>query len=201
MALGIQDITELFHTHGATQYGLEMVTQQQHALQCAHLAEQAGASAELVAAALLHDLGHLLPTRDRPRAANGDDLHQYLALAQLRHTFPEAVLAPIRLHVDAKRYLCHADGGYWASLSPASQRSLALQGGPFSAQEAAAFRKLPYSADAQALRRWDDGGKNPAAITPGWRHYVAILEKASGLPAVLPAESFSRQISAAGAFC
>lgn len=183
MALQIGQITELFLAQGAVQYGAEAINQQQHALQCAHLAEQAGGSAELIAAALLHDLGHLLP-KAAPKAAGVDDLHQYLAVPFLRGVFGEAVLEPIRMHVDAKRYLCHVDKHYWASLSPASQRSLALQGGTFSEDEAAAFIAQPFATDAVALRRWDDLAKDPAATPPGWAHYVAMLERARIAPAV-----------------
>jgi phosphonate degradation associated HDIG domain protein len=181
MALQIGQITELFLAQGAVQYGSEAINQQQHALQCAHLAEQAGGSAELIAAALLHDLGHLLP-KAASKAAGVDDLHQYLAVPFLRGVFGEAVLEPIRMHVDAKRYLCHVDKHYWAGLSPASQRSLALQGGTFSEEEAAAFIAQPFATDAVALRRWDDLAKDPAATPPGWAHYVAVLERASLAP-------------------
>lgn len=175
MALTIDEITGLFHENGAVQYGAEAVTQQQHALQCAYLAESAGAPPTLIAAALLHDLGHLLA----PKAATADDLHQFMALPFLRGVFPEAVLAPIRLHVDAKRYMCRVDPSYWAGLSPASKKSLVLQGGPFSAEEAHAFMAQAFAADAVALRRWDDGAKNPEACTPGWTHYAGVLQRAS----------------------
>lgn len=180
MALTVDDIISLLQVQGAAQYGREAVSQHQHALQCAHLAERAGAAPELVAAALLHDLGHLLAIR-APVAASPsgtDDLHQYVALPFLRGVFPDAVLEPIRMHVDAKRYLCCVDAGYWASLSPASQRSLVLQGGPFSAEEAAAFLMHPFALDAVALRRWDDSAKNPAATPPDLAHYGAVLEAA-----------------------
>ncbi len=180
MALTLDEITELFHANGAVQYGAEAVTQQQHALQCAHLAEQAGATPALIAAALLHDLGHLLaPERAPKTAATADDLHQFMALPFLRGVFPEAVLAPIRLHVDAKRYMCRVDPSYWAGLSPASKRSLVLQGGPFSEDEALAFMQQAFAADAVALRRWDDSAKDPQASTPGWTHYAAVLQRAS----------------------
>lgn len=179
MALSLDDITGLFHANGAIQYGAEAVTQQQHALQCAQLAEQAGASPELIAAALLHDLGHLLAAERAPVAAGADDLHQFMALPFLRGVFPEAVLAPIRLHVDAKRYMCRVDPSYWAGLSPASKRSLVLQGGPFSEEEAHDFMAQAFAADAVALRRWDDSAKDPQALTPGWAHYAAVLQRAS----------------------
>ena len=177
--LTLDEITDLFHASSAVQYGAEAVTQRQHALQCAHLAEQADACPALIAAALLHDLGHLLAPEQRPKSAGADDLHQFMALPFLRGVFPEAVLAPIRLHVDAKRYLCRVDPSYWAGLSPASKRSLVLQGGPFSAQEAHAFIVQAFATDAVALRRWDDCAKNPEASTPGWTHYAAVLQRAS----------------------
>lgn len=179
MALTLDDISALFDIQGGARYGGEAISQRQHALQCAHLAEQAGASAELVAAALLHDLGHLVAPGDAAepaRAAAVDDLHQFLAVPFLRGVFSEAVLAPIRLHVDAKRYLCQADRHYGASLSAASRRSLALQGGPFSSAQAKAFIAQAFATDALALRRWDDRAKDPAARPPGWAHYRAILE-------------------------
>lgn len=179
MALTLEEITGLFETRGAAQYGGEAINQLQHARQCAHLAERSGASPELVAAALLHDLGHLLVQREAAKEAGVDDLHQYISLSFLRGVFPDAVLEPIRMHVDAKRYLCQVDSQYQASLSPASQRSLALQGGPFSGEEAAVFMAQPFAADAVALRRWDDHAKDPGATPPDWAHYAGVLEQAA----------------------
>jgi len=188
MALDIDQITEIYHSNGAVQYGREAITQKQHALQCAHLAELAGASHELVAAALLHDLGHLLTVDTSPqkpeKAAPVDDVHQYVAIPFLRGVFPDAVIEPIRLHVDAKRYLCCVDESYWAGLSPASQLSLELQGGMFSKDEALAFAARPFAGDAVALRRWDDLAKNPVAAPPGWQHYVRVLKSAACRPSV-----------------
>ena len=181
MALTVEEITALFQTRGAVQYGAEAISQQQHALQCAHLAERSGASPELIAAALLHDLGHLLAAHEPAKEAGVDDLHQYLPLPFLRGVFPDAVLEPIRMHVDAKRYLCQVDSHYRASLSPASQRSLALQGGPFSGEEAAAFMAQAFAADAVALRRWDDLAKDPAATPPDWAHYLGVLDRAASM--------------------
>ena len=177
MALTIDQISAMFDAQGAARYGGEAISQRQHALQCAHRAEQAGASAELVAAALLHDLGHLVaPETVLVEKSAADDLHQFLALPFLRGVFSEAVLAPIRLHVDAKRYLCQVERHYVAGLSAASRRSLALQGGPFSSAQAKAFIGQPFATDALALRRWDDLAKDPAARPPDWAHYRAVLE-------------------------
>jgi phosphonate degradation associated HDIG domain protein len=188
MALSLDDISTLFIHAGAAQYGGEAITQLQHALQCAHLAELHGASEDLIAAALLHDLGHLLAVGEPPQQAveggPGDDRHQYAALPFLRSVFPDAVLEPIRLHVDAKRYLCCVDEAYWASLSPASKRSLQLQGGVFSSDESEAFINKPFAADAVALRRWDDLAKNPDTAPPQWPHYASVLERVAKRPLV-----------------
>ena len=179
MALSIDDIVGLFTTRGQTQYGREAVSQLDHALQCAQLAEQAGESAETIAAALLHDLGHLIAAEQAERAddrQDGDDLHQFIALPFLRSRFPEAVLAPVRMHVAAKRYLCAVEPGYWERLSPASKRSLELQGGAFDGAEAEAFAASPYAAEAVRVRRYDDDAKVPGLAVPDIAHYVPVLE-------------------------
>jgi len=178
MVLDIDDIIELYRTAGAARYGMEAINQEQHALQCALLAEQAGGGAELVTAALLHDLGHLVAPERKPQAAEKNDLHEFAAIPFLRGTFGKAVIEPIRMHVDAKRYLCATVTGYWDTLSPASRRSLELQGGPFTPEAAMAFMGQPYAGDAVALRRWDDCAKSPTRETPGWAHFRGALMRA-----------------------
>jgi len=172
----LKEILSLFELKGNRAYEGEGVTQLEHALQSAHLAQQAGAADELVCAALLHDIGHLLNDRgDTPTLRGVDDQHQYVALPFLRKAFSEAVFAPIRLHVDAKRYLCATRPGYREALSEDSKRSLELQGGVFSAEAAARFIRQPFAADAVSVRLWDDAAKAAGAITPGLDHFAAIL--------------------------
>jgi len=177
MSLSISDICMLFARKGGREYDGEGVTQLEHALQTATQAEREGAPPALVSAALLHDLGHMLnDLGDTPTLRGLDDRHQYAALPFLRGSFDDAVLEPIRLHVEAKRYLCATRPDYYASLSEDSRRSLALQGGTFSAAEAAAFIARPHAADAVAVRLWDDRAKCPGAATPPLAHYVPLLE-------------------------
>lgn len=187
MALSFDDIETLFGQHGATRYSGEPVTQTEHALQTAFFAEQAGADDELVTACLLHDLGHLLKDHgETPTLRGVDDLHQFSALPFLRGVFPDRVLDAIRWHVDAKRYLCATRPGYQAALSADSQRSLLLQGGVFSADEAAAFIARPHAPDAVRLRLWDDRAKVDGLVTPGLAHYLARARRcrlAEGPPA------------------
>ncbi|HTN49761.1 MAG TPA: HD domain-containing protein [Burkholderiaceae bacterium] len=184
MGLSIDEVAALFAAKGHRMYSGEPVTQLQHALQCAQLAERDGASDELVVAAFLHDVGHLINDQgETPTLRGVDDRHEYVALPFLRDAFGDAVLQPIRLHVDAKRYLCARGDGrisgveYWAQLSADSKRSLELQGGIFSDAEAGAFIAQPRAADAVRVRLWDDLAKSSDAVTPGAEHYFAIAAR------------------------
>ena len=178
MALTLTDIEKLFGQKGHEQYTGEPVTQLQHALQSGFLGEQAGASDELVTAAFLHDLGHLLHDLGETPSIHGvDDVHQYRVLPFLRGLFPDSVINAIQRHVDAKRYLCATRPEYHDSLSEDSKRSLKLQGGIFSEQEAAAFIAEPGAKDAVQVRLWDDLAKQPALNTPGLSHYMQIARR------------------------
>jgi phosphonate degradation associated HDIG domain protein len=183
MALSLSDICILFARKGGRAYDGEPVTQLEHALQTAMRAEEAGGSPALVAAALLHDLGHLLNDQgETPTLRGVDDLHQFAALPFLRGLFDDSVLAPIKLHVDAKRYLCATRDGYYEALSADSKRSLALQGGIFTPGEAAAFIAQPHATDAVSVRLWDDLAKVAGAPTPPLAHFVVALESARHAP-------------------
>ena len=179
--LTLEDIGLLFARHGSAQYSGEPVTQLEHALQTAYLAEQSEASDELVTACLLHDLGHLLNEQgDTPTLRGIDDTHQYFALPFLRGLFPDAVLDAIKLHVDAKRYLCRANDGYRAKLSDDSKRSLELQGGVFEPAQAAAFLLQPGARDAVMLRQWDDLAKQADWQTPTLAHFMGRAARCVG---------------------
>ena len=172
--LSLDDIESVFARRGHEQYSGEPVTQLEHALQTAALAEAEGADDELVTASLLHDLGHLLQDLgETPTLRGVDDVHQYAALPFLRGLFGERVLGGIRLHVDAKRYLCATRPGYEAALSADSQRSLALQGGVFTTAQASDFIAQPGADDAVKLRLWDDLAKTAGLATPPLSHFLA----------------------------
>src|SRR5678815_2099853 len=178
MGLALGDIEKLFNTHGHIEYSGENVTQLEHALQAASLAESEGAADTLVTAALLHDLGHMLnPQGETPTERGIDDQHQYYAIPFLRGLFPAAVIEAIRLHVDAKRALCALETDYYEALSEDSKRSLTLQGGIFSADELATFRAKPHAEDAMRVRRWDDAAKAPGVATPPLSHYLEIAAR------------------------
>jgi predicted HD phosphohydrolase len=175
----VSDVLSLFARHGDRRYG-ESVTQTSHACQAAALAVAGGADDAAVAAALLHDVGHLL------RIDAGHDVdavgpgHETLGARWLAARFGPVVATPVALHVQAKRYLCAVDTTYAASLSVASVTSLALQGGPLDAGAARRFAAGPWADAAVALRRRDDAAKDPAVVVgrdvPGVEDYTGMLE-------------------------
>ena len=173
----VERIFEAFDSRGAEAYLGEPVTLREHMLQSAAAAEAEGAGDYLVAAALLHDIGHLLHDGPEDAAELGVDTeHEEVGYHFLERHFPSDVVDPVRLHVAAKRYLCAADPAYLDELSPASLLSLELQGGPMSPEEAADFENHPHWREACRLRRWDDLGKQPEAVVPPLEHYRPVLE-------------------------
>lgn len=166
-------LIEIYRENGLRRYGLTGVTQLEHALQGARLAELDGCPSHLIVATLLHDIGHMVhDLGETPAAAGIDDLHQRLGADFLSRWFHGNVTRPVRLHVAAKRYLCHAEAGYAESLSSDSMRSLQLQGGPMSPEEAGRFRSTAGFEDAVRLRRYDDHAKAAGLQTPGIEHFL-----------------------------
>ena len=175
----VGQIALLFERHGHAPYEgarREAVSALEHALQCAQLAEWANAEPPLVAAALLHDVGHFLAAEAVLKSEQVDDRHELLAVPFLGDHFGVDVTEPIRLHVQAKRYLVAAEPGYAASLSQGSLHTLALQGGPMCREEIALFEALPNAGQALALRRWDDAAKQPGRHTPTLSYYLFLAE-------------------------
>jgi [1-hydroxy-2-(trimethylamino)ethyl]phosphonate dioxygenase len=179
IAGAIAEIRRLFAERGDSAYGGEPVSQREHALQAAHFARQSGASAALITAALLHDIGHLLHRMPDDAPDHGiDDLHERLGGRWLARWFGSAVVEPVRLHVDAKRYLCAVEPAYKQQLSPASLVSLALQGGPMTMDQVQLFAHSSYAAGAIALRQWDDAAKDPTLAVADFEAYVPFLAEA-----------------------
>ena len=171
-------ITDIISRRGADSYLGEAVTMQAHMLQAAAQAEAEQADDELVAAALLHDIGHYVSELGESSFDHGvDNLHDAAGAALLAAHFAPRVVDCVRLHVAAKRYLCATDPTYFGQLSPASVQTLAVQGGPMDAAEVAAFEAEPFHADAVRVRRWDEGAKDPARVTPPFAHYVPLLDR------------------------
>lgn len=174
----LEKIKSYLEVAGENLYGNECISQLEHAKQCAMHAELNGGNASLIASALLHDIGHLVDKRFQTGQENEiDRRHEAIGAAYLSKFFPPSVTEPIRMHVLAKRYLCATEDGYFESLSPASVRSLNLQGGAFTDSEAAEFIRQPFAEEAVKLRRWDELAKVPDCETPGLNHFMGYVDK------------------------
>lgn len=172
-------IATLFAQSGQDAYFGEPVTQLEHALQTAQLAEQAGADGETVVAAFLHDIGHLLPVDDTAGYMDGYGTvdHERLGADYLRKMgYSEKVAQLIENHVNAKRYLVARSMDYFDRLSEASLRTLEFQGGPMTPGEAARFEQHPYFDEILQMRRWDEQAKVPGLPTPGVAHYLNLCD-------------------------
>lgn len=173
----IREIRAQFNRRGYVAYG-EQINMQNHMLQTAYFAEQKGADKELVAAAFLHDYGHLLLDLPEDIADHGiDGFHEDIAAKALKGYLPERIIEAIRLHVDAKRYLCAKNPKYLEQLTQASINTLKVQGGVMSAEEVAQFEESPWHKDAVAVRVYDDMGKLAELETPDLEYYLGVVEE------------------------
>lgn len=171
----LAELTDLYDRLGGLRYG-EGVTQMEHAVQTAHHAKLDGAPPELIAAALLHDVGHMMQKVGENAADLGiDTRHEHISAGYLARAFGPDVTEPIRLHVAAKRYRVAVDPAYLERLSPASLQSLALQGGPMDPTEVEAFLAEPAAQAALRLREYDEAGKAPEAEVADFDSYRDLL--------------------------
>lgn len=169
----VDDVIRLLSIASGQYFG-EDVTQLEHALQCAHLAHAAGAEENVVLAALLHDIGHLVAEGDEW----GNPDHDQLGAAYLESLgYGGTLIELVAQHVQAKRYLTATNPEYLARLSPASRQTLKLQGGPMTPEEAGDFAKHPLFRDALRLRAWDEAAKVPGLSVDGLRPYQEMLER------------------------
>jgi phosphonate degradation associated HDIG domain protein len=171
----IEEVLDTYRKHGHLQYG-ESVTELQHALQSATFAQQAGEPPIVIAAALLHDYGHLCHQLGEDIAERGIDAsHEHIGANRLRELFVDEIVDAGRLHVAAKRYLCWKNPQYFEGLSEASRKSLQLQGGPMTNSEAQQFEREPHFELAVRVRRYDDLGKEPEMHTPDLDSFRPLL--------------------------
>ncbi len=174
----IDFLEELFETGETSEPGGDRLPLSAHMLQTATRAVKSNADDALVAASLLHDIGHwLIRKSDRSENADHDLVHETVGAEFLKPYFDPRVTKPISLHVAAKRYLCAREPRYFARLSAGSVRSLKTQGGPMSVDEAARFESVADFEAAVSLRRWDEYGKIPGLEVPEFGHYRPLLKR------------------------
>lgn len=178
-------ITELFNyirAQGHDEYLGEAVSQLDHSLQAAHLAEQSGADQDTILGALLHDVGRFIPKADSMPAMIapsgtyvGREAHEIVGEKYLRDLgFSEKICQLVGAHVMAKRYLTAVDSAYYSGLSESSKTTLRYQGGPFTKEQVTEAQKDPWLAQKLQVRRWDDLAKDPSLKTASLDHYHAM---------------------------
>lgn len=149
----------------------ESLTDLDHGLQCAaELFVVRPDDDELALAGLVHDVAHPL---------GSDEEHGRLGAELVRPVLGDRVADLVEAHVPAKRFLVATDSTYRAGLSGDSTRTLILQGGAMTAEEAERFRRLPRFEDALVLRRADEAAKVPGRQVPGLEHWVGALRDAN----------------------
>jgi gamma-butyrobetaine dioxygenase len=171
----LEQLQEIFESDGARAYLGESVSVAEHMLQCALQAENTQADDALVAAALLHDIGYF--TNARLNEAEKNQGHDEAGAVFLTGHFGPEVTEPLRLHVEAKRYLCAVEPSYWDKLSQASVRTLEVQGGPMNEDEVSAFEANPHHREAVQIRRFDDQGKVERQSLPSFASFLPLLER------------------------
>lgn len=174
----ITAICDIFSHHGGEEYLGEPVTMAEHMLQSAHFAAEASADEETIIAALIHDIGHFTSTHGAFTMQDTKDrYHEDAGAVLLEGAFPDSVVACVKHHVAAKRYLCAVDAAYHAGLSEASKHSLTLQGGAMDAQECQDFANHPHLEQILLVRRCDDQGKIAGLSVPPLEHYLPMMRR------------------------
>ncbi|GJJ06627.1 hypothetical protein Clacol_000821 [Clathrus columnatus] len=176
----IDELLRLLEDQGNGDYIGEAISQLEHCLQAANLAKISNADNDTIVAALLHDVGQFIPQDTEALLYNGEKVgrrgHEVIGANYLRSLgFNQKVCQLVEAHVIAKRYLCAVSPSYHSGLSPASQKSLVLQGGPFTPDEVEQFESDPLWREKVQLRKWDDEAKVPGMHSPDLRHYRSLM--------------------------
>ena len=172
------EVKGLFDSAKAEEYLGEDITLVEHMIQCAELAKRENAPSWLVVAALLHDIGHILVPDAKTAQDSGVDLHHDEVGAEwIALRFPANVVAAVKLHVDAKKYLVETDIEYLDKLSAASKITLEIQGGGFTQEQSAEFITRPFAHEAVQLRHWDDAGKVRGAVMSSLEDFEAEINE------------------------
>jgi len=172
------EIMNYYRQHGGEEYAGEKVTQLEHMVQAAQLAEEQGFDEEVILAAFLHDIGHICEDGHGDNEMDGfgiKDHEQIGAEYLLQKGFSKKISRLVESHVEAKRYLTYKDPVYYNQLSDASKKTLEYQGGPMDKEEAEAFEKYPLFDLIIRMRKWDEQAKIEHKPLPDLNHYKQMI--------------------------
>jgi 2-amino-1-hydroxyethylphosphonate dioxygenase (glycine-forming) len=172
------EIMSYYQLHGGEEYAGEKVTQLEHMVQAAQLAEQEGYDSEVVLAAFLHDIGHICEAGHGDNEMDGFGIkdHEEIGADYLQQKgFSKKIVRLVQSHVEAKRYLTYKDPEYYSQLSEASKKTLEYQGGKMEKEEAEAFEQYPLFNLIIQMRKWDEQAKIEHKPLPDLSHYRALI--------------------------
>ncbi len=173
----IDKLFNFFQESGFEEYAGEKVSQLEHALQAAKLADDENYEEEVIIAALFHDIGHLMKTEndDAKMGIFGTKKHEFIgAEFLLKNGFSKKMYELVIGHVRTKKYLVYKFPEYKTSLSEASLKTLEYQGGAMTKAEAEKFEKDELFHLHLKMREWDDKAKIPGLKTKSIAEYKSM---------------------------
>lgn len=176
----VNEVFDLYELYGDADYIGEPVSQLEHMVQSAQLAEQQGYDDEVILAAFLHDIGHLVAKQGDYDSMNGYGAisHEKIGAEYLRSMgFSEKITRLVESHVEAKRYLTFKYPEYYQRLSEASRKTLKYQGGKMTAEEAALFEKDDLFELKIRMRKWDEQAKEENLPLGDIQRYKDLIKK------------------------
>jgi phosphonate degradation associated HDIG domain protein len=172
------EIMSFYEHHGGEEYAGEKVTQLEHMIQAAQLAEEQGYDEEIVLAAFLHDIGHICITWSGDNQMNEFGIidHEEKGAEYLKEKgFSKKIVRLVQSHVEAKRYLTFKYPEYYEQLSEASKKTLEYQGGKMYEEEANAFEQYPLFNLIIKMRKWDEQAKIEHKPLPALARYKNMI--------------------------
>lgn len=173
-----EEIRTLFEKYGHHHNQGEPVSYLEHALQTAYIAEENGCGREMIIAALLHDIGHLIAHKypDHTKLRSWVFInHESFGSEHLKKIGLEnGIVELVEGHVMAKRWLAR-DKSYYSKLSECSKLSLIQQYGPYTDDEADEYLKHPRHLEFTQLRLFDDSAKTLGKKTPDLEYYLNMI--------------------------
>lgn len=182
-----KEVTGSFDKARRIRYGESAVTELEHALQCAELADQAGADDELVFACMLHDVGRYAVPQEQVSdtlqdvgVVDGARGHGELGAHLMANMLPARSLFCIRYHAESKLYLCQTNPNYKAKLAGASVKTLAVQSSNCDEARLDELSRHRWWQDAIKVRVWDDAAKVKGRETRPLDYWIGRLDKFLG---------------------
>jgi phosphonate degradation associated HDIG domain protein len=172
------EIFGMYESYGDTEYAGEKISQLEHMVQSAELAEEQGYDEEVILAAFLHDIGHICVAAQEGNGMDGYGIIDHEEVGAdflLQRGFAKRLVRLVESHVEAKRYLTVKDPSYYDQLSEASKKTLEYQGGPMTEEEAAAFEQYPLFDLIIQMRKWDELAKIEDKPLPDLLHYREMM--------------------------